>query len=68
MKLPNGKYRTKAGSTVEVSGAHSGRFNIEFDWFEEPGACIDCRPSVEEGRLVWNCEEHESGSAELVAV
>lgn len=65
--LANGKYRTKHGSTVTVSGKHSGRFDIDFDWLEEEGACIDCHPSVgDDGRLVWDCEYHESGSADLI--
>ena len=66
--MRSGKYRTKAGSTVAVSGKHSGIFEIEFDWLEEQGSCIDCRPSVEEDRLVWCCLEHGCGSAELLPV
>jgi hypothetical protein len=40
--LPNGHYRTRAGSTVEVNGEHSGCVRVVFDWFEEPAACCDC--------------------------
>ncbi len=37
----NGLYRTKAGSTVRVSGRYNGIIKIDFDWFEE-GGCIEC--------------------------
>jgi hypothetical protein len=66
--MTNGQYRTTHGSTVEVSGAHSGIYEIAFDWVEEDGACIECRPSVHDGCLVWDCDEHEGGSAELKRV
>lgn len=55
-------YRTAAGSTVEVSGAHSGIIDIVFDWFEE-GVCCEARvytdaPDRDEPRLRWSCECH----------
>ena len=56
MALQNGIYRTEAGSIVTVSGDHSGRFAIEFDWLEE-GACIDATPMVEEDELHWACDQ-----------
>ena len=60
------KYRTANGSTVTISGEHGGIVEVEFDWLEEPGACVDCRPFFDHGVLRWNCTEHESGSAALV--
>lgn len=70
--LANGKYRTAAGSTVEISGEHGGISTIDFDWFEED-ACFDCevQPYPEQfgeddWRLVWNCEYCSGGNAELI--
>lgn len=69
MKLPDGEYRTKAGSemTIEKNG---GRSRVAFDWFEEENACCDCQPSAyeEDGRLVWSCDECGGGSAELIKI
>jgi hypothetical protein len=70
--LPNGHYRTKAGSTVEVYGQHSGCVRVSFDWFEEPDACCDCvvEPYPENWgdgthRLTWRCDHCGGGSAVL---
>jgi hypothetical protein len=70
--LPNGHYRTEAGSTVEVYGKHSGSVRVSFDWLEERGACCDCQvdPYPEhwgggEYRLMWHCEDCDGGSAVL---
>jgi hypothetical protein len=72
MPLPNGLYRTKAGSTLEISGPHAGIFRLSFNWIEEPGACLDCKPSPEpeewcagDWRITWSCGYHQSGSARL---
>ena len=67
MTLPNGKYRTEHGSTMEISGTHGGISKVEFDWFEEPGACCDCiaQPYPDEGRLRWTCADCGGGSAKL---
>lgn len=60
--LPNGKYKTAAGSTVVISGDHSGISTVEFDWLEE-NACVDCEAAaypVKQGAdwfLEWSCEE-----------
>lgn len=66
-RLPNGKYKTVAGSTMEISGKHGGISKVDFDWLEE-GACCDCEPMEyeQDGRLVWHCEHHAGGSAELI--
>lgn len=68
--LPPGKYRTKAGSTMVISGKHGGVSEVDFDWFEEEGACLDCKPQAydDDGFLVWFCSEHESGRAQLFKV
>ena len=50
VSLPNGHYRTKAGSTVEVYGQHSGCVRVCFDWFG-PLACCDCVVGALPGRL-----------------
>lgn len=67
MRLPNGLYRTSAGSTLTVAGDHGGMFTVSFDWLEESGACSDCRvdPAPDEGRMVWSCAQCGGGSAEL---
>lgn len=67
--LPNGEYVSDGGSRVKIFGDHGGSFEIDFDWLEE-GACVESRPSVYEGRLIWSdCECCGSGgSTELVAV
>ena len=41
MSLPNGHYRTAAGSEMWISGKHDGVSEVSFDWFEED-ACLDC--------------------------
>jgi hypothetical protein len=73
--LPNGHYRTKAGSTVRVYGKHSGYLGVYFDWFEEPDACCDCvvHPYPEDWgdgthRLTWKCDVCGGGSAVLELV
>ena len=70
MRLPNGHYRTAAGSEMHISGAHSGISKVEFDWSSEPDACCDCVPEPYEhgGRLHWSCDFCEGGSAQLVPV
>jgi hypothetical protein len=72
MTLPNGHYRTKAGSTVEVYGNYSGCVRVSFDWCEEPNACCDCivNPYPEnwgggEYRLTWDCVHCDGGCAVL---
>lgn len=63
--------RTDAGSTVKLSGAHGGIVDIDFDWFEEDHACIDCLVDIDATRdtnfylLVWDCETCGGGAAEL---
>ncbi|MBC8186443.1 hypothetical protein H8E88_35635 [candidate division KSB1 bacterium] len=70
-KLENGKYRTKKGSIVTVSGKYSGIAKVEFDWLEED-ACIDCVPEpypeefgINDYRLIWSCNYCDGGSAKL---
>jgi len=67
--MKKGTYKTKGGSIVEVSGKHSGIFNIDWDWVEED-ACDSCEPDVDHlnERLVWYCDYCGGGSAELKAV
>jgi hypothetical protein len=72
MTLPNGTYRTKAGSTVELTGMSGGISRVSFDWLEEPNACIECHVDVTpqdwgDGthHLVWWCEHCSGGSAVL---
>jgi len=69
MTLPNGHYRTAAGSEMWISGEHGGISEVSFDWLEE-GACLDCRVSAYDidGMLIWECEECEGGRAELFPV
>ena len=63
---------TPRGSTVEISGKHKGIFKIDFDWFEEDHACIDCEVDIDASRdtgwttLVWGCCECTGGTAPLV--
>ena len=70
-RLPNGEYRTDAGSTLRVSGKYSGIFEVEFDWFEEM-ACCDCHASAhpeqydDEWFLVWHCEICDGGQAKIL--
>ena len=66
--LPNGRYVTLAGSTLEISGDHGGIARVAFDWLEE-GGCFDCEaePYPLDGRLVWRCDECGGGSAAWIA-
>ena len=63
MSLPNGHYRTAAGSEMWISG---GRSRVEFDWVEED-ACCDCMPAAyeQDGCLVWRCASCGGGRAAL---
>lgn len=73
MGLKNGTYRTEAGSTVTISGAHSGISRVEFDWLEE-GGCCECAVNgypVENDDglyLTWACNECGGGRAKLALV
>lgn len=71
--LQNGKYRTQAGSTVEISGEHSGISRVEFDWFEEDNACSECEVQLYPEFLrngvyvlTWTCSLCGGGSAVLI--
>lgn len=77
MTIPNGDYRTEAGSTVCVSGKHSGIFDVSFDWVEEKNACCDCHDCHADAEpfdcdgefyLTWHCEECDGGQAKLFAI
>jgi hypothetical protein len=70
-RLPDGTYRTAAGSTVQISGKHAGVFYTAiFDWLEE-GGCIECTASHIPVRidgdwcLTWDCEECGGGAARI---
>lgn len=65
------RYRTDAGSRVEITGKHRGISTIEWDWFEE-GACPEAHPVADVSRrdeqlLLWSCECCGSGQARLRA-
>lgn len=64
-KLPDGHYRTAAGSEVWIS-RNGGKSVVEFDWLEE-GGCIDCTVELyeQDGNLTWHCDECGGGSAVL---
>lgn len=66
-RLPDGKYRTEAGSTMQIS-KNGGVSHVSFDWVEEPNACCDCSVDAYEmdGRMVWTCDYCEGGSADLL--
>lgn len=64
MKLPNGDYITKHGSEARIRDGQKTR--MSFDWFEEQYACCDCTiDDIEDGYLVWSCDECEGGQAKL---
>ena len=54
--------KTEAGSTVTFDNL---RVRVDFDWFEEPNACIDCEVDVDLSQatgwkhLMWRCEADE---------
>jgi hypothetical protein len=60
------RHKTKAGSTVEISGKHGGIYRVAFDWVEEKNACIDCSPSYnsKDHTLDWSCECGRCGGSE----
>lgn len=68
MKLADGAYKTKHGSTVILS-KNGGVSEVNFDWFEEPEACYDCQVNVypDDDILSWYCEQCGGGSALLHA-
>lgn len=68
--LPVGIYKTAAGSTMTITGAHGGISVVDFDWFEETGACCDCEPDPydDDGFLSWHCESCGHGLAKLEAI
>lgn len=68
--MKSGRYHTKAGSTLEISGKYSGIATLDFDWLEE-GGCIDCEPNPypeeDDGEwfVVWACDYCGGGRARL---
>lgn len=62
--LPPGKYKTKSGSEMVISGKHGGISRVDFDWLEE-GGCLDCVPEPYDvdGMLVWSCDYCGGGAA-----
>lgn len=62
------EYTTAAGSKVTV-GLIVGAA-IEFDWFEEPDACIECQAEFnpDKMQLFWLCHFCGGGRADLVEV
>lgn len=62
-------YRTEAYSQVTVRKGHG--MTVDFDWFEEDHACIDCEVDPDATRdhnfhdLIWRCEVCGGGSAPL---
>jgi hypothetical protein len=68
-ELPNGLYKTAAGSTLRVFGKHGGCFHVDFDWLEE-GGCIDCSvsPCPDDGYMIWSCDYCGGGHAKLETV
>ena len=62
-------YRTEAYSQVTVRKGHG--VTVDFDWFEEDHACIDCEIDMDATRdhsfqdLIWRCEVCGGGSAPL---
>jgi hypothetical protein len=67
-------FKTAHGSIVKLSGKHRGKSVVDFDWFEEPEACIECcvapYPEDIDGKLflTWCCEECDGGQAELIPI
>ena len=60
--MMNGRYRTVHGSEVIV---YDHSYEVEFNWAEEENACIECESEMQDGYLVWDCQWHDGGSAEL---
>ncbi len=66
-----GRYRTEHGSDVHVLTRNAGSWIADFDWFEEPNACCDCRVVDVDPRdcvLMWECDICGGGMAELTRV
>ncbi len=59
------RFITEAGSIVTVDG---GKAAVDFNWFEEPGMCVECRPCPYplNGKLTWDCDVCGGGSAALL--
>lgn len=55
--------KTKAGSTVTFDNL---RVRVDFNWFDEDYACIDCEVDVDLSRatgwkeLLWRCEADDN--------
>ena len=62
------RLRTEAGSEVRLVGK---RATVDFDWFEEDHACIDCEVDFDASRdtgwtaLIWGCCDCTGGMAPL---
>lgn len=67
MKLPDGKYKTKNGSTLEIKKGGGAGIAV-FDWLEEDNACCECQVSCfeQDGFLTWSCDECGGGQSELM--
>ena len=68
--LAKGKYKTKNGSIMTISGQYGGISRVDFNWFDEDNACCDCQPEAydDEGYLVWYCGICGGGKAKLVEI
>lgn len=71
MPLAVGRYVTEHGSRVHVRTPNAGSWTVDFDKFEEPHACLDCRVvdvDPNEEALIWECDHCDGGMAKLTKV
>ena len=69
--LDVGHYKTEHGSYVHVITKNAGSWSAEFDKFEEPDGCFDCRVDDvdhHEQSLVWSCDYCGGGKARLTKI
>lgn len=64
---------SKAGSRVTVSGKYMGIFEIEFDWVEEPGGCVEMHPTFnghlqDDPQISASCDCHGTVYVSLLEV
>jgi hypothetical protein len=66
-------FKTEHGSELHVNDRITV-VSLDFDWFEEPNACIECSPEPypdkDDGEywLTWHCEDCGGGRAKLTEI
>lgn len=56
-------FETEKGSIVRIFHPLGWAWEIDWDWAEEEGCCVDCKPyfNLDEMAIIVNCEDEDCG-------